>query len=528
MTLPYDFAWGILALLCIIVIVESYVVYVMVHAESRSINTPPPPHMVNTSRAYMLNLLSAHVQVPASGITFDNIYVIALPCRKEYIGMALGTFGIRKVTYVEPIMKDTLDKSWIEKEGLVSARARGYNRPENFGRIACHLSHLKTLELFLSDPSLQTALIFEDDIKPCNNRKLFENRIHSLKRELGQVCEWDVIYLGHCHTRCLETKAKSQQLFETNTSKCRHAYVVTRAGAVKILEDTLPMWNNGDVMMMKMSATERLTSLAVLPSLFVQNREVLGSTLGNDRFKVCHDTDELDIETIGNIDPSCPIHIFTRFSICDKSYTGLRVTKREDYESFLFSRERLDYKFTCFEKVTVPSVFAQQHTNWHWIIYISTKLPLAYRIRLESTLGHRDNIYIVAVESMRECVNHRKAYLTPRLGNSYITIRLDDDDGLQSAFLSRLTQYRSFYGSIISFPNGREYTVDENGGIVLGKTVSNKNNAQGLAAVNMDILQCGNHTKVNEAYNVVYDHADEAYMIACSPIYTDTCRLFRV
>ena len=51
----------------------------------------------------------------------------------------------------------------------------------------------------------------------------------------------------------------------------------------------------------------------------------------------------------------------------------------EEYKSYLFSKERLDYKFNSFEKITLPSIVSKTDDNYIWVIYTSEYLPIEYQ-----------------------------------------------------------------------------------------------------------------------------------------------------
>ena len=42
-----------------------------------------------------------------------------------------------------------------------------------------------------------------------------------------------------------------------------------------------------------------------------------------------------------------------------------------------------------------------------------------------------------------------------------------------------------------------------------------RNIAVGLCAINMNIYDCGNHTKVHNKYSVIYDKTPDMYYINC-------------
>ena len=88
---------------------------------------------------------------------FQEIYVITLPQRREYIQNIMDTIKL-KCHYFPAIPKASLDRNKLVTSGFLSP----YNKL-NDGQIACHLS-LFYLKKFLASNS-RNCLIFEDDLK---------------------------------------------------------------------------------------------------------------------------------------------------------------------------------------------------------------------------------------------------------------------------------------------------------------------------------------------------------------------------
>jgi len=218
------------------------------------------------------------------------------------------------------------------------------------------------------------------------------------------------------------------------------------------------------------------------------------------------------------------VYFVTRFSIFDPSFRGFRLSTDHDvveYERRLFDRGRLDHKFATFESITLRSVVAQTRTDWRWIIYASDRLPSNFAARLIRLVTPYPQITVRAVPSFREFFGETQSY---DYGESFATVRLDDDDGVGSAFVENLQQYSASRGTIICFTEGRlvKYSDDK---VVRGEAVSERNNAQGLTAVGLNIYNCGRHSDIDSRYPVVYDSTAEMYLLCCSP-YADTQRGF--
>ncbi len=209
---------------------------------------------------------------------FDKIYLISLPKRREYALNALQSFHITP-ELIKPIWKGDLTHEEIVSKNII---APNYDY-KNMGRVACHLSHLKALVTFLRDPTAQTALIFEDDIKSCPNETIYNHRLMSLRDELKYVDGmWDILYIGSDSCTCTDMKSVTHQLYTDALPYQAHAYAVTRRGAQNILQETIPMYlSTGDHMYRDLSTNNKLKALTVFPPIFVQNRLELGSDLDN-------------------------------------------------------------------------------------------------------------------------------------------------------------------------------------------------------------------------------------------------------
>jgi hypothetical protein len=213
-------------------------------------------------------------------------------------------------------------------------------------------------------------------------------------------------------------------------------------------------------------------------------------------------------------------HIITRFSILDYDFKGYKLTTKLDKDTYyktLFSSERLDYKFKSFEMITLPSILNQTNQNYIWHIYTSEYLPNVYKEKLMNITNQHKSIRVYYIKSFKEFNN-----IT--FNDDYCTMRLDDDDGLSPQFIENLQQYKNKSNTIISHPNGKYVTIQDDK-VVIGKTVSLPNCALGLCAIGMNIHECGNHTKVAEKFSVIYDNTPDMYMINAN-IHCDSSRKF--
>jgi len=218
-------------------------------------------------------------------------------------------------------------------------------------------------------------------------------------------------------------------------------------------------------------------------------------------------------------------YIITRFSVFDNNFKGFVITNMNnninEYKENLFSEERLNYKFNTFELMTIPSINNQIDTNYIWLIYTSNLLPEKYKNRLNNITKNNDKIKILYINSIQELWDDIKNHI---IHTNYTTIRLDDDDGLNPLYLKTLNDYNyeETKNSIVSFTNGIKFTLllnkneKEKIEIIYGEEIYYPKNAIGMTAFGINIFECGNHTKVDEKYNIIYNNMKDAYYICCS------------
>ena len=217
-----------------------------------------------------------------------NTYIICLPKRRKYMQNVVNHFKLNSI-FIEPILKDTLnvdkligqkllDKNYKEQERtFIKNEDRSFSGL-NKGRIACHLSHMKTLQTFLKSNN-KNCLILEDDIKITDSQQTLD----TLNKVLNSLPKnWEYVNLGRCWDHCHKDKPVNKWLVKSPKSLCRHAYIVTRNGAKKILDYCLPMKGYpGDWHYSKMIKNNLINGYSTKEQVFLQNRDDMKSNLGN-------------------------------------------------------------------------------------------------------------------------------------------------------------------------------------------------------------------------------------------------------
>ncbi|KAF7332662.1 hypothetical protein MKEN_00149100 [Mycena kentingensis (nom. inval.)] len=149
--------------------------------------------------------------------------------------------------------------------------------------VACYRSHVAALEVAAQQTDGAPTLIMEDDVD-------VEVDIRSrLDRVWGALPDdWDMVYLGHCWSEETENAPlhvpDSQKSFAaddtyprihpSNGPLCTHAYIVSPAGAARLLSHlTLPSYAYSrpvDNAIARLVKTGRIKSFTVVPNVVIQ------------------------------------------------------------------------------------------------------------------------------------------------------------------------------------------------------------------------------------------------------------------
>ena len=207
-----------------------------------------------------------------------GFYVLYIKKREEYIKNIMKNFSFN-VNYVLGPDKNKFNIDDLIKNNTITTQ---YSKQTNTntGKVACHLGHMSILKRFLKS-SKEYAIIFEDDIA-IDNYLETENNIQTILNNLPE--KFDIIYLDYCWSDCEKRNEYDKYFKNSNRTLCRHFYLVNRDGASKILKETMPMYDNGDIMYSDLVDKNKLVSYDAKPEIFnvKQNREQLGSELNNN------------------------------------------------------------------------------------------------------------------------------------------------------------------------------------------------------------------------------------------------------
>lgn len=211
---------------------------------------------------------------------------------------------------------------------------------------------------------------------------------------------------------------------------------------------------------------------------------------------------------------------------------------KELYIEYLYSQERMNYKFQAFEKITLPSILSNLkcEDSAEWWIYISKDMPTEYKDRLYTLVSISKQIKVVEVESFAEVSQKYIAEYKSLASKEerLCVLRIDDDDGVYSnLFLDiELAAQSRQHPFLFTCPEGKYCKINVDGEIVIGKPILKTTypHTVALAGIDIDIRKLGDHTKIqkrNPNLEIVKNENPKATVyITCDVDHTATLRKF--
>lgn len=232
----------------------------------------------------------------------DNVYCITLKRRTNRVINAEAFFDSIRV---KPTYVDAIDKKYLDVAGLTSEcdengvckLIQGFSL--SYGEVACYLSHLKTLTMFLEDKHpdgkpFQTCIICEDDVQPIESEHLpiMMKKVSDVINQVTAV-KWHVVNMGPCLSWCNARKKlpNATGLYNgvRSSSKCTHFMLVNRKGAQAILDKAFPIYRTSyDVKLNILARQNEIILLETDVPIVTQNRDDVKSELKhNDKLVHC-------------------------------------------------------------------------------------------------------------------------------------------------------------------------------------------------------------------------------------------------
>lgn len=242
------------------------------------------------------------------------------------------------------------------------------------------------------------------------------------------------------------------------------------------------------------------------------------------------------------------IIIAIRYSIVQEHNKSWRAANAnyEEYISKILNEERLSVREATFKKITLASLTSQtisdENVSYSVLIMISDLLPKS-RIAILKNIIETKNVAkadfsVVTIQSgkseaydyknINEAIkSEMKKQTSTNKSLMLATVRLDDDDGLSTSFIDRLSNHMKpgLTGYAVSFAYGVEGYFDERNGMIHNLRHSYfPKNAFGLAYINeykegqgladnkaIHVYNLGNHMKIDEVYPTIVDATSPMY-----------------
>ncbi|MGR3760744.1 glycosyltransferase [Roseobacteraceae bacterium NS-SX3] len=129
-----------------------------------------------------------------------------------------------------------------------------------------------------------------------------------------------------------------------------------------------------------------------------------------------------------------------RFSVLTPTYYSERFKTLEETAAHLFAPDRMELRFSVFEKLCLPSLARQSDDGFEAVILTAEAMPAPYLERLQALLAPYPHLHLRPVGTRRHYRLLQKGYNSvPHEGCSHrILFRLDDDDALDLDYVKRV------------------------------------------------------------------------------------------
>lgn len=203
---------------------------------------------------YLDNRIAFHGKEPMADDNGITYYFLGIkPDKPKRVAKKLRLSG--KEGIVKAIHYKDVDHDELIAMGFLDQNYASYRLPEKPSVVAIHLSHCLALRDFVRNKKgAKWAFIFEEDIAlPRGGAKAKRYALQYLKEAESAIPmdEPQLHYIGHCFSGEGGEQIADQLIKgkpEEARPRCRHAYVVNRAGAEELLRKSWPMYDNGDEM----------------------------------------------------------------------------------------------------------------------------------------------------------------------------------------------------------------------------------------------------------------------------------------
>ena len=248
-----------------------------------------------------VDALADHAVALGAAVTFEYpAFVMNLAHRqdrREHALAVLGALGFSNIIFPETVAAADVDlqaliaQGWLTAESFRQLQSRPHLRPERASRayVANTVAHLQALRRGL-DSGHEIILVFEDDLLPAASLADLQQRLSCLLKIVAEggrsvqgVDEVDMLYLEYCYEDCQSTlplREESHQCGIRGDSSgvaravkplCSAAIAYSRAGAQRVLDLCVPIFDGIDGMLPALVANGSLSALTASPPAFYQD-----------------------------------------------------------------------------------------------------------------------------------------------------------------------------------------------------------------------------------------------------------------
>ncbi|MGG5357913.1 MULTISPECIES: glycosyltransferase [unclassified Enterococcus] len=123
----------------------------------------------------------------------------------------------------------------------------------------------------------------------------------------------------------------------------------------------------------------------------------------------------------------------------------------------------LEYRFSIFEKNTVPSIQKQTNKNFEWLVLFSDQTPDFFRNKIERIQEQVPNLKPLFQSKEEDFHDVLLRYLQENRNGNVVTTRLDNDDALNIRFVEIIQKNIHFNkkAEVLIFPDGIQYDLNK-------------------------------------------------------------------
>lgn len=128
-----------------------------------------------------------------------------------------------------------------------------------------------------------------------------------------------------------------------------------------------------------------------------------------------------------------------RFSVLTPTYYSERFPTLKKTAQHLFSSDRMELRFSVFEKLCLPSLARQSDKDFDLVVLTAESMPQPYLDRLQDLLTPHPHMHLRAVGTRKHYRLLQQGYasIPQEEGQHRILFRLDDDDAVDLEFVQR-------------------------------------------------------------------------------------------